>query len=984
MHALKKYFFTVFFCFFPIFWSQNGLPEYLEIPTPWADSVLLNTPLKDLIGQVFMPAVYPKQQDSAKILSYIEKYQLGGIMFMQTTPQLLVDNYNTYQKATKIPLLSAMDAEWGLAMRVDSVLAYPRAMTLGAVDNVQLIESMTQNMAQQFLRTGIHLNFAPVTDINTNPQNPVINYRSFGEEAQKVTKYALAYHQGLAKKGILSCIKHFPGHGSVAVDSHHAVPFLLQSKEELAQTELIPFRQLIQEGVGCVMVGHLQVNAIDPQKVASLSAKVIQNTLQKELGYQGVVFSDALNMGAVKNIYSQKGELGWQAFLAGNDILVYVEDVPQTYARFKEALESGEIEEKAFLQRVHKILKLKEWLKINENQPINSENLAADLQKNEPIVRQVLENAFTLLKNEDKIFPFSRTETPIIIVWGAAENTIFENTFKKLTPAARFVFLSSLPNENEIQNALNSIGKNSTVLLSFQNMTQQSAKNYNLQPLVIDRFLSLLAKKTKKIALNVLGNPYSLNLLKNAYLAKAILVGYENTKITQELSAQVIAGAVSPKGKLPVSLDNFDINAGVSYAPIQLGYGLPEEVGLQSEILQKIDSVVDNAILAKAFPGCKILVIKDNKLVWDKNYGYFTYAEQTPVGDSTIYDLASITKMVASTLALMQLESEKKINIDAPLQKYLPTLLGSNYGKIKINDILSHQAGLAPWIPFYRTTVPNPPPIALDSLNENSALDSAELAQKSNFYEKKANKEYSIQVAEDLHLKKEYLDSIFTKIINTPLKNKQQYLYSDLGFYFIPNLVEKMTKQKFKDYIESKYRVLGLEQIGFLPLTWADKSNIPPTEIDNYFRHQTVQGYVHDQGAALLGGVSGHAGIFGSAYDVAALMQLFLNKGTYNGVQLFNESLMPKYNKSVSPKNHRGLGFDKLREGKDQIASNKASFESFGHSGFTGVFAWADPAYNLIFVFLSNRTYPSSDNKLISKLNVRTEIHHLIYDALAL
>jgi CubicO group peptidase (beta-lactamase class C family) len=431
-------------------------------------------------------------------------------------------------------------------------------------------------------------------------------------------------------------------------------------------------------------------------------------------------------------------------------------------------------------------------------------------------------------------------------------------------------------------------------------------------------------------------------------------------------SANAILGISRVNGKLPVTTKLFGAGSGLILEPLN-----PSRIKLEQTIyLRKKFGVVDSiamwGIQERAYPGCQVVALKDGKLIYQKAFGKFTYdVNAKPVDNGTIYDLASVTKVASSALALMKLSSEKKFDYKKTLGEYLPYLRGSNKDSLYLEDVLTHRAGLQAWIPFYLKT--------LDKKGE----------RKPGIYSHKMSDDFPTQVARNMFVKKGFTDTMYKRIVDSKLETPGKYVYSDLGYYFIQQIIELQTGKKQSDYVKDMYAQMGLA-LTYEPLRYFSVEQIAPTENDKKFRRQVVQGFVHDPGAALLGGVAGHAGLFGNALDVAKLMQMYLNKGELNGVRILDSNVVKDFTSChFCPGNRRGLCFEKPEpdEKKDNPVTSECSLASFGHSGFTGTFVWADPQTNLVVVFLSNRVYPDADPNKLAKLGIRGKIHKAFYEA---
>lgn len=941
----------------------------------WEDSIFNTLSIDQKIGQLMMVAAYSNKGPlhEQHLNSLIEKYHIGGVIFYQGAPKNQLQITNRLQKKANIPLLIAMDAEWGLAMRLDSTIAFPKQMTLGAIQNDSLIYYMGKEIGSQCKRLGVHMNMAPVVDINNNPKNPVINHRSFGENPEKVAKKAFYYMKGLQDQKILANAKHFPGHGDTDSDSHKTLPIIYHNKSRLDSVELHPFKYLIDSGLKALMVAHLYVPTLDstPNTPSTLSKKVVTDLLQEELDFKGLIFTDGLNMRAV-NAFYEKGKLDILALKAGNDVLLIPEDIPMAIQEIKKAIENGEFSIEELDNKVKKIIQAKKWVESNKTNTLEQKNLYEELNNHNAnfINHELYKNALTLIKN-DNVIPITRLDTLKIasVSIGIPSSNAFNESINRYCKFDTF----NIPHHtqlNEILSLRKKLEDYNTIIISSYEMNYNPYQNFGLSK-TIDQ-LCMNWNKSGNIILNVPGNPYSLSKLKSITEIDAILISYEDQKVPSELAGQLVFGGISAKGKLPVTINSsFREGFGLETQTNRFAYVYPESIGINATALLKIDSIILESFKEKAFPGCQILAAKDGQVFFHKAYGNHTYNDQAKkVTLSDIYDLASITKIASSGAALMQLHQDGKVSLDSSLSHYLPSLLDSSkYGSIVLKDMLTHQAKLTPWIPFYiKTLFKGKPKYEIYSI------------KKSDYFNKR--------VAENLYINEHYRDTIFKRILATPLLKTKKYKYSDVGYYFINEIISSITNKTQDEFVnKAYYSRMGLENIGYRPRDKWALERIIPTENDKAFRQQLIHGDVHDQGAAMMGGVAGHAGLFSNANDLAVMMQLFLQKGIYGGDTIINKQTVdlftsaPFYN---SDKNRRGITFDKPVRGSagGPTCFKCASYSSFGHSGFTGTLTWADPENGLVYVFLSNRVYPDAENKKLITMNVRTRIQRVLIDAL--
>lgn len=962
--------FAVLLCFSGISQEKNPLivKDDFHNQKKWVDSIYENMTLQEKLGQLFMVDIFssdPKVKTD-KIKDLISNYHIGGIIFSKGGPMRQAKLNNEYQELAKVPLMMAMDAEWGLAMRLDSTYAFPWNMTLGAITDNKIVEKIGKRIGEHTKRMGMHINFAPVVDINTNPKNPIIGNRSFGEDKENVTEKALAFMRGMQSAGIIGSAKHFPGHGDTDMDSHKTLPTLDFTKERLDTLELYPYRKLISEGLNSVMVAHLNVPALESQQnfPSSLSSKIVTELLKGEMGFNGLIFTDALNMKGASN-YKKPGEIELAAFLAGNDVLLIPEDVPKAMDFLTTAYQDQVITEKRLASSVKKILYAKYKVGLNHYKPVNTAYLVESLNtvNDDALYEEAMTNALTVIKNDRAILPIKDLDKKNIayINFGDDSGEYFLKELKKYS-AVTWVKANSL--EEYIQK----LKEFNYVIIGFHKSNDHPWKPYQFT----DREMVWLYEiaRTNTVILDVFARPYALLDLKTTANIEGIVMSYQNSKVSQELSAQLIFGAREAKGKLPVSLGpDFPLNTSFNTKTLRrLSYGTPESVGMNSYKLRKIDSLVNNGIKEKMFPGAQVLVARKGKVIYHRNFGFFEYDKKLKVTDSTVYDLASLTKILATLPLIMELVDQKKLSLDTKLAEMLPEYKHSNKANITLQQMLSHYARLKAWIPFYRNT-----------LNDKGNGVSPK------YYSNLAAKEFSVKVAENLYMRQDYTDTIFKIIRESDLNRRLEYKYSDLPYYILHQYLEKKYDKPLEVIVQDNlYESMGANFITYLPLTKFSKDNIPPTEQDNVFRNQKVQGYVHDQGAAMLGGVSGHAGLFSNSNDVAKLMQMYLWKGFYGGKRYFNPNVFEDFNNCYyCNKNvRRGVGFDKPQLGSVGPTCGCVSMTSFGHSGFTGTFAWADPEEEIVYVFLSNRTFPNAENRKLIKSDLRSKIQALIYDAI--
>jgi len=970
-----KYLLGIVFFFF----SSQLMSQYSAEAITWAEAKMAELTVDEKLGQLFMPRAFSlKEKDHYKsVKKLIKENKIGGLCFFQGTPEEQARIINEYQKLTDIPLMIAIDAEWGLGMRFKkSTISFPRQLELGAIEDEQLIYEMGKKVAEHCRRIGVHVNFAPVIDVNNNPANPVINDRSFGEDKYNVASKGRAYAKGLEDGNVMACAKHFPGHGDTDVDSHYDLPIISHDINRIQDIELMPFRALADEGIGSMMVAHVSMPAIDARenRPTTLSQKAVTGILKEEIGYKGLIMTDALDMKGVAKHF-KTGEVEVEALIAGNDVLLLSEDVPKAIAQIKESIEKGFLTQNRIDQSVFKILAAKYDLGLSKTQKIeNIKEIEDDVNDMESIIlkEKLIENALTMVKNDHDIIPIGKIKKHSVatLAIGSSKKTTFQNTISKFVDCDH-LFTSKNIGGSAYAALLKQLSKYDRVFVSIHDMSKYESKKFGVTKSMFTLVREL--EENTDVILTVFGSPYSLKYFEKI---ETLLLAYNEDEINQDKAAQALFGVFDIKGKLPVSAtENLIYGTGLFISGNgRLGYSSPERVGMSSDSLKYIDDLVKEMIRTKAAPGCQILCAKDGFIVYNEVFGHHTYDKKIKVNKNDVYDLASVTKILASTISLMKLQDDKKLSIYDPIVKYLPVLDTCNKKTLVLEDILAHHAGLRGWVPFYESTrIPK------------SKKKSKYFKPDPVYYRETVSDSFGIKVTDDLYMRTDYVDSIYSRIYGTSLKEDRDYKYSDLGFYLTHQIIKASSGKRLDSFIKSEvYDRLELENIMFNPTTQVKLDRIPPTEKDTYFRDGIVHGYVHDMGAAMLGGVAGHAGLFSNAQDAAVLLQMLLNGGRYAGEEYIKSETVDLFTKRHYRSTRRGLGFDMKELGpkKKMNMSQAASDKAFGHLGFTGTTVVVDPEENLIYVFLSNRTYPTMKNYKFGKQNYRPRIHSVLYKAL--
>jgi beta-glucosidase-like glycosyl hydrolase/CubicO group peptidase (beta-lactamase class C family) len=948
--------------------TQSILPNEQK----WVDSVAASLTLDQKIGQLFMVAAYSdnEQNNTAQLENLITKYGIGGLIFFKGGPGRQLAMTNRLQSKSTVKLMVAGDYEWGLSMRLDSCVRFPWQMTLGAIQNDTLIYMLGREMAMQLRRIGVHISFSPVLDINNNINNPIINARSFGENKYNVVRKGYAMMRGLQDNGIMACGKHFPGHGDTDKDSHKSLPAILHPKERLDSLEIYPFKQLIQTGLASVMAAHLYVPVLDstPNLATSLSHRTIAGLLKNSLGFKGLVFTDALNMKGVSQYFS-KGVVESVALMAGVDVLLMPDDVPLALEKIRTSIADKKIDSLEIEARCKKILLAKYRLGLNTYAPASPKKVYDDLHtaESEVLNRRLTAASLTVLQNKNSILPLRNLDTLKIaaVTLAANPDEVFTTYLKKYT-AVEVIRLNENCTMAEIQATIKKLAPYNLVIVSVHKSNGSPWKNFKFSE--SEKTAVAEISKAKPVVLNVFANPYSLAGLPSDNGLQGLVLSYQDSKYAQELSAQMIFGAIPATGKIPVSISgSIPAGSGIDVQAIgRLKYTMPEELGIEKKKLGRIAQIINESIAQGVFPGCQVLAAYDGNVFYEESFGHHTYTGGKAVSTDDIYDIASVSKITATLAAVMKLTSEGKINIKARVKDYLPETEGTNKANLLIEDILTHQAGLKAWIPFYTSTM------------ENGNL-------KPEFYSTVKTEKYSLPVADNIWIIGSIRDTLYKRIYQSALEEPGKYVYSDLSMYLMARICERISGEPLDEYTEINfYAPLGAVTTGFNPLKKFSAIDVVPTENDKIFRKQLIRGYVHDQGAAMCGGVAGHAGIFSNANDLAKVMQMYLNKGVYGGKRYIDSTVVQEFSKCRFCKdgNRRGLGFDRPDPSGKGTPCDCVSYASFGHTGFTGTMAWIDPDKKLVFIFLSNRVHPSAENKLLMSKAVRARVQEVIYDAL--
>lgn len=955
----------------------------------WVDSVMNKLSFKEKVGQLFIYTIAPidTKRNLELLHEAVETHKVGGLLFSGGKMQTQVELTNRAQKQAKVPVMITFDGEWGLAMRLRGTPVFPRNMVLGCIRDNQLIYEYGSEVARQCRQIGVQVNFAPVADVNINPKNPVINTRSFGEDPVQVADKVIAYAYGLEGGGVLSVCKHFPGHGDTDVDSHKSLPVLPFTRERLDSVELYPFKKAIRAGLGGMMVGHLQVPVIEPVGglPSSLSRNVVYDLLTDELAFKGLVFTDALAMKGV----SGNGHVSLQALKAGNDMVLAPRNLKEEIPAVLEAVEKGELAREDIENKCRKVLTYKYVLGLKKKTFIQLSGLEQRINRPQTrdLIRRLNQAAITVLNNKNHILPLhaDKAQTLALLEIGKpGETEVLAKQMSRYTSLARFRLR---PNQTEAENRRlrDSLATYKRIVIA---VSEQRLAPYH-------SFFAKFAPENPAIYLFFTPGKMMMQIHHAVSHAPAVILGHSHNSDVQRQTADILFAKATADGRLSASIGGlFPTGAGVTITPETPLHFIPEEHGFSSALLKKIDTIALDGIQQGAYPGCQVVVLKNGHVMVDKAFGTYAGKGSPGVESTDIYDLASLSKTTGTLLAVMKLYDKGRFNLTDKISDYLPFLQRTDKKDITIREILYHQSGLPPWLPFYQEVIDKD---SYDGRLFSARKDAHHPVQigtatwanprfkfKSEYMSPVKTGDYTIQICDSLWLNRSFRKVIEEKIVEAPLKQKR-YVYSDIGFILLGMLVEQLAGMPMEAYLQREfYEPMGLERTGYLPLRRFAKSEIVPSNKDRFLRKETLQGYVHDEASAFFGGLAGNAGLFSTAREVARVYQMLLNGGEIDGKRYLSKETCNLFTTETSKISRRGLGFDKpdMEDPKKGNCASGVPAGVYGHTGFTGTCAWVDPENDLVYVFLSNRIYPNVTNRKLNQLHIRERIQEAIYDAM--
>lgn len=959
---------------------QNDNPQRDK----WVDSVYASLSARQRVAQLFIPMINPADDNNSEtvVRRHIENNEVGGLLFSKGSIEQYATLINYAQSISNVPLLVTLDGEWGLSMRIKDTPRFPYNMGLGAIKDETLLYNYGREVARQCREMGIHVNFAPVLDVNSNPGNPVIGYRSFGEDPHKVSHLGLAYSRGLEDGGVLSVAKHFPGHGDTSVDSHDSLPTIYHSQSRMIEIDLIPFESYIECGLSGIMVGHLSVPAYDNSGTpASLSKEITTGLLQETMGFEGLVFTDALSMKG-----AQSGENKCvAALLAGADVLLAPGDIPQNISAVINALNSGKISWSDIEKRCKKILTYKYTLNCHRHKPIDLNTITDTLNspQAEQVNRNLAASSITALFNNDNLLPIKdlATQSIAVVNIGAEADEIFSQFCAKYAPITTF----ATTKDPFTASQLAEIKKHDIVIVAVYDDSQWARNTFAKFkdcPNLIPVFFTT-AYRTNKFRSYIKDSP-------------TLLLAYDDTPYTREYAAQAIFGGIDVTGRLPVNLNGLaPMGSGVDLKKTRLGYSTPAMAGVNSWVTDSIDVIINNGLTTGAFPGCQLIVAKNGNIIIDRSYGNISVDNSIPVTDGTLYDLASVSKAAGTLPGIMKAYDLGLFRLDSPVSFFINGLREGDKADITIRELLYHESGMPASLNMFDLMMDTATYIkplmkkrqsSLYSIKiENNLYGNNQARLRLDLTSPTATRQFNIEAAHGLYVGNVTIDTIRGRIYNAKLRKTKKYNYSCLNFCLLMELEEHLTGISHDRWVnDSIFAPLGAYHTCYRPLNRWDAEMIAATECDQFLRRQILQGYVHDEIACFSGGVQGNAGLFSNATDLAKLCQMWLNGGTYGGVRILSEETVELFTTDKSPNSRRGLGFDKpdTTDPDKSPTAEEASAATFGHIGFTGTCFWVDPESELIYIFLCNRVNPTRNNKAFSDLNPRPTILSLIYRAM--
>lgn len=949
----------------------------------WVDSVYNSLDLRGRVAQLMCPKVVPTQgaNSRAVIRRLVHDQGVGAILFTEGSVAQYAEMINYAQSIARVPVIFTFDGEWGLSMRVRKTTRFPRNMSLGAIRDTSLIYLYGNEMARQCRELGIQVNFAPVADVNSNPANPVIGDRSFGDNPRRVATLVSAYSRGLEDGGVQAVAKHFPGHGDTHGDSHKLLPAISRTRAGLDTIEYVPFRRFINDGGSAIMVGHISVPAIDKSGVATSLTTKTYKILRDKMDFDGLVYTDALGMKGAVTADGANNSVA--ALRAGADVLECTNaerDIDAVLA----AIKAGKISEKDIETHCRRVLRHKYALGMATLQPIDLNGLSERINtpQADSLNRALTRAMMTVVYNRDETLPLADLEKRSIAVVNIGAGA--DNEFAEFCHRYANVDVYALPDGTVSKKTQDQIAKHNTVVLAVYNNKAPSFAAFN----------------TLKDLPGTIGvffvNPYrAARFVDAAPNMDAVVMAYEDLPLAREYAAQAIFGGINVDGRLPVALGKTAASgAGVSLKKNRLGYSTPIMQGMDAALADSIDALVNKALADGATPGCQVLVARGGDVVVDKAYGTLT-AGGAPVTRQTLYDLASVSKALGTLPGVMMAVDRNMMDIDVPASQYIPGLRGTGKDSITVRQLLFHETGMPASLNMFNIMIDTAsytgklitgkPDAMHPVFIQKGAYGHRDGCLRTDITSTVKDAEHPWQAARGIYVGQAAMDTIMNRIYTIPLRKNNNYNYSCLNFALLMDAEQNATGIAHNTWCaDSLWTPLGAWSISYRPYERFDNTMIAPTENDTYLRRQIVQGTVHDETAAFSGGVQGNAGLFANADDLAKICAMWLNGGEYGGRRYLSPETVALFTETKSPTCRRGLGFDKpdMVHPEWSPTCDEAPADTYGHLGFTGTVFWVVPSQDLIFIFLTNRVNPTRDTPVFNSSGLRPNLMRAVLKAI--
>lgn len=957
------------------YYQPNALPGYKYKWTPdehWVDSTLSSLTLRQKVGQMIVaysmtPYMSYNDPDFLKLAHMVQKQQIGGIAVSLGNIYEQVMMLNRLQKLAGVPLLIASDYENGLGMRLRGGISFPSNMALGATRDSSLVYKIGRVVGEEARAVGVEQVYAPVSDVNDNPENPIINVRSYGENPQLVASMASEFVKGVQSEGAIATAKHFPGHGDTHVDSHLGLPVVDYGMHRLDTLELVPFRADIAAGVRSVMVAHIAFPRIDsePGVPGTLSPAITTGLLKDSLNFHGLVVTDALTMGGVVKGFTD-GAAAIRAVNAGADILLMPPDNHLAIESIVAAVKEGKISQSRVDNAVRKILEVKSELGLDRARLINVNDIdrVVGTESHELLAEHAARRSITIVRNDSNVLPLQYRQPGNILCLVVTDNgnpfeaDYFKRELLKRYDNVSFAQINPTSNEVDFKDAMNAVDTSSLVLIPAYIQWRSGTGTIDFTPQV-QAFLDTVTNSGKPVVMVSFGNPY---LLRSVPGVTAYVCAYGAMKVSVQAAVQALFGEINVSGKLPVTIPGVaKYGRGIDMRQTSLRFAMPQEAGFTARGLARLDSTVNYWIADSAFPGAQLLVVKDGLVVLDKAFGTYNYSPTSQaVNLNTMFGLASLTKVTATTQAAMKLYGEGKLDLNAPVVKYLPQFGQNGKEKVTIRNLMVHDSGLPPDPPRHLWWDGNIPKKQLERLLKHPWDFVIPDSFGTNF--------------DSAH------QAMWDSLYATPLayKTGTKMVYSDINFLILGKVIEKITGMPLAEYVEKNfYKPLGMTNTMFTP-PLSRKDQCVTEEYDSV-AGQYIQGYVHDENSRSLGGAVGHAGLFSTASDLGELIQMMQNGGVYDGRRYLKDSVIALFTRKQSDLSTRALGWD-TKSPRYSSAGTLFSPNSWGHLGYTGTSIWVDPARNLFAILLTNRVCPTRKDHKIWR--VRPIVYNQVIEAL--